>query len=340
MGVFSDFISSGALQGLVALWQGKLTDEQWNKYQQAVEQQIAEGKSGLEARARAAMDLIAENPDSQEAQNILRELNIEVPREMRGEVARSTRQYQDRRREFLNAFDVATGNYLTQERSDTDRFINELSARNAAIAEGYAGRETDVLGLLEGQGEQAYKDIRESYGKQTAAALQDLASRGLSGSGVGASVRTGLAKEESSSLAREREAVSRMRAEYLARLRGEGLAFDERAATLGAGFQESGIARRLAAQRDVEFARSQYDAAMSGDTLANRQAALNRYWNSRIGLGSDYANYLTGERDLALNTYLGTTGDYFDFINNVRNVPPNRAPLNAAYQSWGYAAAG
>lgn len=317
-------------------WQGVLTEKKWKEYQAAVERQIAEGKSGLQARQDVAMRMIATDPSFAKAANILQRQATELPANAYAEVGNVITDAKNRRTKFLSDYDAATGKYLSENDASTAKFLAGLEADKASGLSGYSQREKEVMGLLEGQGEQAMRDTRRTFGEQSSAALGDLASRGLAGSSVGSSVRSGFATREADQLARIREAVAAQRAGALSGLRGDTLGFGERATTLGAGFGNEAITRRLGAQTGAATGRAAYDAAMSGDTADRRAAALQTAYGLDTGATQDYAGFLVGQGQNALNTYLDTSGDVWGFLNDVQNVPPNPAPFYQSAAQTGY----
>jgi hypothetical protein len=67
---------------------------------------------------------------------------------------------------------------------------------------------------------------------------------------------------------------------------------------------------------------------MSGDTADRRERALDRAYGLRRDLDTQYANFQQDRADQRLQTYQDTSRDYFDFVNNVNNVPPDRSGFN------------
>lgn len=322
---------------LMTAWQASLTQQQRDKYDRAVEQQIAEGRAGADAMQVAALNMISTNRDSAAAKQIYESIYKRIPAEARREIQSIGNAANRRRTSFLSDYDARTGQYLNQNDAATQAMLAELNSRNAAISGDYATREADVMALLEGQGDQALKDAELTFGQETERALGDLTSRGLSGSGVGASIRGGFASQKADELARIRERVGAQKAQALSGLRGDRLAFGERATNLGAGFTESGINRRLGAYSDVESARAAYDSAMSGDIADRRERALAQAYGLETGLGGQYADYLTGRADMELGTYLDTERYKWDLLNNIQNVPPDTSRLNQmAYSTGGF----
>ena len=226
-------------QFLMTAWLGNLTNKQFKAYQAAVEQQIAEGRSGLEARSRAAMDMIQNDPNTAEAQAILKAQKQNLPKSAYAEAERATKAY--------------------------------------------GQREEDVMGFLEGVGNQSLADINRTFGEEQGRAISDLVSRGLGGGGVKASIAHGFATRKADALARSREAMGAQKAATLAGLRG--------------------------------------------DTQVARANALGTAYGFDESTTGAYADQLNNQATNALDTFLGTTGDYYDFINNIQNMPPNTNAL-------------
>jgi len=282
------------LNFIMTAWQGIQTQQKQDEYDKAVEKQIAEGTALLTERQVEALRLISEDPQSGQATEILKQLNVNLPKEAKAEVLRIDREAQARRTDFLANYDARTGEYLAQN----DRTTAEL------------------LAGLKGQGEQELRDTRRVFSEQSAEALGDLSSRGLSGSGAGASIRHGFATRESDELARIRERVAAQRAEY----------------------QQSGAQRRVDAYSTVENARANFDSAMSGDIANQRAAALDIAYGFEQDTGTAYADRLSGLADTRRDTWLDTQGDiaYYRGGDTVRNEPPNRQPFNQSAAGFGY----
>lgn len=238
-------------QLLITAWLGKLTREQQQAYQAAVEQQIAEGRSGLEARSRAAVAMAQNDPNSNEAQAILKKQMNNLPANVRADAKKASAQW--------------------------------------------ARREKDVMGYLEGIGTQAKKDTERVFGEESGKVYGDLVSRGLAGGGVGASIAHGFATRKADALNRLNEGVGELKASTLAGLRGDTQLATERAFNTAYGFDES---------------------------TANA-----------------YANTLLDRGQNVQDVYLDTTGDYWDFRNNIQNVPPDQGPFIASAGAAGRGAA-
>jgi hypothetical protein len=106
------------------------------------------------------------------------------------------------------------------------RAANEQRYRE--INQGYQELERDVMGQLEGVGEQTRKDILERYGELEARQLNDLVSRGLSGSTLRANIQEAGTRGATADIARLDESLRRDRAQALSNIRGESLRFKER----------------------------------------------------------------------------------------------------------------
>ncbi|WP_413936367.1 hypothetical protein [Nitrospira sp. BLG_1] len=232
-------------QLLITAWLGKLTHDQQVKYQAAVEQQIAEGKSGLQARSDAAMAMIHNDPSSAEAQAILKHQASALPGKA-----------------YASAEDVTNA---------------------------YKKREGDVMGYLEGVGQQALADTNRTFSEGSL--RTNLAERGLGGGGVAESLANGLKVRK-------------------------------------------GEARRRIIE-DLGFQKANTLAGLTNDTQQARLGALNTAYGLDESTLNTYAGQLNNRAANNVGTYLQTTGDYFDFINNINNVPPNTAPFYGSMQSLG-----
>ena len=341
MGFFSSE-SGGALGWInliMSLFEVGANSEEKKKYDAAVEQQIKEGRDGLQARSETALQMIQDDPSSNVAKHVMNNLRTRLPREAYDEVEQVVKRGNKRRTDFLGDYDRRTGQYLNQLDTDTGAMMQDFRGANAGLAAGFGQREADVMALLEGQGDQALKDTERVFGEETDASLADLNARGLGGSGVGSSVRSVGATRKADQLARIREDTGRLKATTLAGLRGDTLGFGERSNNLAAGFGETAINRRLGAYGDAATGRFAYDSAMSGQLEDRRQNALNRAYEMDTNLNTQYADYMNNRGMNRVDTYLNTTGDYWDFLNNVNNVPPDSSgAVNRAYSAGAGAA--
>jgi hypothetical protein len=102
---------------------------------------------------------------------------------------------------------------------------NQIEPTTAA----WGQREADVMGYLEGVGDQSIKDINRTFGEEAGMANSRLVERGLAGGGVGASIAHGFATRKADSLARSREVTGALKAESLGGLRADTQLARERA---------------------------------------------------------------------------------------------------------------
>lgn len=239
-------------QFLITAWLGGLTNQQQKKYQAAVDAQIAEGRTGLEARSRAAMAMIENDPNTAEARAILKAQSGKLPAKAYAEAERATKAY--------------------------------------------GQREADVMGYLNGIGAQSIADINRTFEEEQGQANSGLVSRGLSGGGVGASVAHGFTTRKADAIARSRENM---------------------------GFQKAATL-----------------AGLRGDTQTARANALGTAYGFDESTTGTYAGQLNDEAANAQDTYLTTTGDYWDFLNNINNVPPDRSAFMNSAGSLGRGFAG
>ncbi|KKN11861.1 hypothetical protein LCGC14_1022080 [marine sediment metagenome] len=172
-----------------------------------------------------------------------------------------------------------------------------FDAEMAKIDAGHLERIASVMGLIEGQGDQAIIDIAKTFGQAKGKALTDLTAQGLSGSGVGASIGAGFAVGESDALARSREETALIKSQALSGLTGEHLAFGAKAAELGAGFDQN--------ISNLEF------------------GALQNVYNLRLGGGQAYADWLGGRGDRLEDIY---SDDFYGRMDWLRETRPE-APL-------------
>lgn len=113
-----------------------------------------------------------------------------------------------------------------QKAYDEARAANE--ARYADILKGYQGRYGSVMGMFEGMGDQARRDIRRDYTNLMGAGQQDLVSRGLTGTTILPTMRMGYEREMQGALGRHEEQLRRERLGYEAGLSADTLGFMER----------------------------------------------------------------------------------------------------------------
>jgi hypothetical protein len=260
---------------------GNQTGEQWREFQDAVEEQIQAGLSVSEARVRAAMHMFDTSPDFSDARAALERNISELPDELRSE------------------YESVIG------RSGENK--EQFDRRMERIASGFTQRERDVMDQISDIGEQDIADIERSFGEQQGAALSDLSSRGLAGSGVGASIRGGFTTRRKDATSRSRDATARLKSNALAGLRGDALNF-------GGNF----------AGQSLE----------AGNQVQNvRERALLNAFNAESGGNAALADALYGQGTNAIDTFLGGTGDYLDFLEGVTNVPPDTSWIGPATAS-------
>jgi len=90
---------------------------------------------------------------------------------------------------------------------DRDRALAEAERGGGEMLSAISKRNADILGNLEGMGEQAARDIREDYRKQGATQAQGLVSRGLGGTTIGASLQSAIERQQQDALNRLNESV-------------------------------------------------------------------------------------------------------------------------------------
>jgi hypothetical protein len=93
---------------------------------------------------------------------------------------------------------------------------------------GYRDRYARGMGYLQGQGEQAKKDINQSYDNLNSSQQQNLASRGLLNSTISGSMQTGVERKRQDSLNTQRESTNRQYLDTDSRLSKDTLDFQER----------------------------------------------------------------------------------------------------------------
>jgi len=258
------------------------TGQLWNQYQAAVQEQIDAGLTAVEAQLRTSMDLLDTDPNFQAARDIFQEQYRNAPRKLRAEYDR----------------------IITSARNDRDAYQEQL----AGVGEGFQERESNVMRMLEGQGEQARRDIERAFGEEQGAAIQGLTDQRLTGSGVAASVRSGFATRKADKLAGLNEDLARMRADYYSGLSGERLGFGEKAATLGYGAGQFLTGLEQGGIQDVAA------------TEANAASQLGGFYG---GMG-----------DRALNQFNKSSDRYIDMIENINLVPPDTSGVGQGWSSF------
>ena len=92
-------------------------------------------------------------------------------------------------------FQGANNNFLVDFASDYQKKLNQANAANEArykqIIEGYGGLRDRVLGGMENLGKSQLTDAKRMYDQSLAGTTAQMASRGLGGTTVGASIRQG-----------------------------------------------------------------------------------------------------------------------------------------------------
>lgn len=142
-----------------------------------------------------------------------KKFNANVEQQIRE--GRSAREAQMRAAQSM----IETNPHTEAARAVLD-FQRQNSQAQIPATEAFLGqREKDVMGYLEGVGDQSIKDINRTFGEEAGMAQSQLVERGLSGGGVGASIANGFATRKADALARSRESTGVLKANQLAGLR-------------------------------------------------------------------------------------------------------------------------
>lgn len=265
---------AGFVLGIVGFWyslfQLEASQKAWVKFQNDVQDQIDDGMDAITAGAAASANAIRDDPDLKEARAILRDLSENLPDRMKAD--------------YDKLFNQAATN------------INDFKTSLSGIDAQYEQRITDVMGLLEGQGEQALKDIARTFGEAAGQVSASLAERGLAGSGVGASVAAGFATKEADALARSREATGLLKADALSGLTGEQLRAKQQGLGLAAGFEQQ--------------------------LFGNQAQALSQVYGVESNTGLGYANFLSGVAGQSLDDLNFWNARRVDFVEGINQVPP------------------
>lgn len=143
-------------QGLITLWINRLTKEQREKYEAAVDAQIAEGRAAREAQISAVQRMIQENPHTQAAQTIL---NFQKQHAF-GDIAPTKAEWNRREKDVMGYLEGIG----TQAKKDINRTFGEEAGMvqsnlvtrglsgggvGASIAHGFATRKADALARSE-----------------------------------------------------------------------------------------------------------------------------------------------------------------------------------------------
>ena len=123
---------------------------------------------------------------------------------------------------------LSGGGGLGSYGSDYDEARAANEARYKEILAGYGQRTADVMGQLEGYGDQRGQDISRAYSNLSARGNQDLISRGLTASTIKPTMEAGFLRREQAEQRRLGEDLTRMRVDTGARLEGDRLGFMER----------------------------------------------------------------------------------------------------------------
>lgn len=150
----------------------------------------------------------------------------------------------------------------------------------------YAGRTATGMGMLQGYGQQARRDINQQYDASGRNQLADLQSRGLGSSTVRSSIAQGNERQRGDALNRLGESVQGMRTGLYSQLSGEQLGHANQAQQFGSNLQLAG----LQGQQGVADAQLGYgDAAMQNQL--NNAFQFGQYGQ---GMQADAANRLVG----------------------------------------------
>lgn len=237
---------------------------------------------------------------AQEAMNILRS-------DPNNKQALATLQSANKR---MNSLAFREANQAPQEWYDRGGSFNRsLSSRNASIDRGYDQREADVMSLLDNMGAEDRERIIQAGKEAGAANAARLRTMGMTSTTL--NPLEGARRETNRQLEGLDESLRAQKAGAISGLRGD----------------------KLSAQEAAQRAREAYDYSFVTGGMGARERAINAALD-RYGSGeANLANYYANQGNAALNTYLGTSGDYLNFLAGRNDVPPDsNAWLNMANQ--------
>ena len=157
-------------------------------------------------------------------------------------------------------------------RQQGGEILNRLRSGTDDLNRRFDERTSRIMANLEGLGEQERADILERGGERETSAAQNVARRGLSGTGAVSAVRQSVARETEKDLSRQADTIRRQKIGVESSLTGEALGARERgrnidtatAANLlatGSGIGERGVSAVAAALGDQIQGNTQFDMA-------------------------------------------------------------------------------
>jgi hypothetical protein len=311
-----DWTSALGLGGgvLEAILQRQATKE----YERAVEGRYAEGKEGLWDRYIRSMQMYRDA------------VAQAMPPYMRG-MSQQLNEYRNLMGTVPAGYNQLQGEVLGQLGNEglegygasMQGVLSGLASEQEGITQGYQNRYREAMNTLEGSGTQERKDIEEQYANALQTNLQDMTSRGLSGTTVLPTLNLATEREKSGAMGRLNERLLQQKLATMASLTGEELGYRERAGQLRSGLTADTAARSLSASQALQQARAAYNSSIGGARMASRETMGTNLANLYGQQGNNIYNARLQNQLGLLGNYLSTTGDYWNWIGARNDVPPS-----------------
>jgi hypothetical protein len=321
-GMLGDFIKSALGQFSIAWAQTNDWNKSWEEYETAVDEQISGVESGLQDRLREAMGMF--NRGAQQQLHLLatgRDVSA-------AKIEQISNSIQDSYNDMLDRTLTASERTFAQEQGlyaqRTQDIVGGLEENAAEIERGFQERYDRNLAELRDLGNAERADINERFEQRGAVNRQELADRGLGTSTILSASDNAVERERGRELSSLSERLSRERISLDAMLSADLLGAQERlggrAATFGAALSGDELMNmsRLNAARDA------VQLAIRGDTVAAQERLATGgldLWNQwQAGL----AGAAGGINVNRVNTFLGASGDIYNWLGGVQHMPPQQ----------------
>jgi len=238
---------------------------------------------------------------------------------------------------ILNRMDKVSSKQVTRASSDRGYLLDQLSDINQRNLYGMQNRMNRGMAMLEGMGEQEKADINQTFDSNRAAINQDMVSRGLGGSTVAATLKTGNERERTGAQGRLQDRLRRQKFGAFSALSGDV----ERTRQTGSANYFNTSASTLQNKRNLQ-----------NSWEANRLNAYGNYMNTLLNQArNDFAqrqNMETSFGNQALNfltsPYVSypNEGSYMQLLNNYGfgSIDPWRPKRSGLFGLGGNSGAG
>lgn len=218
------------------------------------------------------------------------------------------RQNESDRGQALSQWANLTNNTVAGMNQDQQRLLGDYDSRFRTMEGQFQDRLNTGMGLLEGQGEQGRRDIKEAARVNAAAAQQQLARSGFGGGQFLAGVQTGKTREEAAATNRLNELLGAQKFDAYKGLSGDLMGARERGLADRTNLDTTLTQNRQKTQQgmNVEGFNLGQDYADKGMNLLAQQGADKAAYNQNLqNILNTQANAYSSAAGNAANLYAG-----------------------------------